>query len=135
MNIKEKYYTPTSEEFHLGFEFQFLTGGTTWKPFVLDNNRIERVFENLRDNPEMFRVKYLSRECIESLGWIGDEISGFDTRYLYYPPKSDKFIVRDYFELNHGEISSIVSPNNNTVFMGRIKNKSELKKLMSQLGI
>lgn len=129
----EKYYTPTIEEFHYGFEFEILTGYVEWKSFLfnLDSpiNTIN-ILQIIIDKPEMFRVKYLNKEDIESLGWVcegGQMIS--DGMKLY---------IQNKFRLFHTNntiisISDIISKNE--VFRGTIKNKSELKVLMRQLGI
>lgn len=83
------YYTPTIEEFHVGFEYEHLTGfEKEFKPYIYDLAKaclvIER--ESISHNGEivkMFipaiqacieenqcRVKYLDQSDIESLGWL-----------------------------------------------------------------
>lgn len=135
-----KYYTPTIEEFHVGFEYQHKG--------LLDINQIEEKFYNfnydLKDksleeinyaiNNNWIRVKYLDQEDIESLGWVKHNINKncyyielhkntFGTIYMeYYDEQETKWCIESD---RHGE----------TIFIGTIKNKSELKKLMKQLGI
>lgn len=65
-----KYYTPEIEEFHIGFEYEFNVGNTTWTKFIFDLDRPDKVLENFKLNPQLFRVKYLDKEDIESLGFV-----------------------------------------------------------------
>jgi len=71
--MENKYYTPTIEEFHVGFEFEFRHSDYKedgWKKFTTPVFNMER-----EDCPfacqtlEEYRVKYLDREDIESLGF------------------------------------------------------------------
>ena len=130
---KEKYYTPEIEEFHVGFEFEYRGGvDAKWERKVFtswDNteyNSWVRVSENIPNSvaPIFYRVKYLDKEDIESLGW---------------KPLNEKF---DYFKLNTHKLC--LNTDNNIciyddcmdiVFNGTVKNKSELKRLMKQLSI
>jgi len=135
MSIKEEFYQPDPTEFHIGFEFQFLTGGTEWKTFILDNNRIERVFENLRDHPEMFRVKRLSKDCIESLGWTFEKQHPGLEDMTFSKKHGREDLTLDTEEDDHIRIYEFYQEGDLNYFFGDIKNKSELQKLMSQLGI
>lgn len=140
LNMESKYYTPTIEEFHVGFEFEYLNStNNTWYNQIF-NRGIG--FEN---NPSIdkCRVKYLDKKDIESLGWkfTGKSIdiwfkkegmffavSGghkFTAYKLQYGLHDNRLKVEAFF----GEESEGV------LFEGIIKNKSELKKLMKQLGI
>ena len=72
MNTQEKYYTPTIEEFHSGFEYEFLMQYLNfymWQKRVVepDHRSFENYFNYIENNS--IRVKYLDREDIESLGW------------------------------------------------------------------
>jgi hypothetical protein len=93
--------------------------------------------------PEEFELKYLDKEDIESLGFKYDENYvdfpelGFlkDTNYLspytqyllYYNPVTKKFRIE--------RIINCGTDLDDYLFNGTIKNKSELIKLMKQLGI
>lgn len=159
-----KYYTPSIEEFCVGFEYeiydtkwsyeiQHLTGDqykvlseptpvTDWYKEIYDLNK----YVYLKDSVECYndlaefisdneiRVKYLSIEDVESLGFENslDEpgewfwsFKGNGDIQLYYDDK----ITDD----TKGVGISIY--NDNLVFSGYVKNKSELVKLLKQLDI
>ena len=65
---EKKYYTPSIEEFHVGFEYEISYDGETYQSKVVDDSdelhRIKTAIESL-----WVRVKHLDREDIESLGW------------------------------------------------------------------
>lgn len=151
MKEQDKYYTPTIEEFYIGFEYevkQGFTDGTVktqedfdeaiWRKEVIelggDLVYINRALNgrNAEKGLSGIRVKYLDKEDIESLGWIHKE-SGNKPHYYTLP--SPKDIYRLYW-FEGGLVVSI----DNTItekysFRGIIKNKSELIKLMKQLDI
>jgi hypothetical protein len=87
-------------------------------------------------NTASFRVKYLDREDIESLGWEYKETSdgGFDYYWdihtmkhsILYSERAKRMVIT-LWDRSRLE--------DHTVFVGTIKNKSELKKLLKQLGI
>lgn len=140
--MEEKYYNPLIEEFHEGFEFEYHRyslkneGVETWHRYIYEVGTFTEVDgicylkECIED--KAFRVKLLDKKDIESLGW-------------------KKWADRDIFDLGElqlhtdhfsteliGEPIIIYSREwgmADVVFKGVIKNKSELEKLMSQLGI
>jgi hypothetical protein len=130
--MENKYYTPTIEEFHVGFECEICDSNNDWSIAKstltsFDTDYLVEVIQKKRA-----RVKYLDREDIESLGWISTTVSD-GANYLmggFY------FNITD----NQGHkwdvsIYSMDETNSQFHFLGRIKNKSELKKLMQQLQI
>jgi hypothetical protein len=132
-----KYYTPTIEEFHVGFEYEIKPFNKEWgehdRTFIYPEGiynytRIHGI-ESLESpiKKECVRVKYLDREDIESLGFVYSE------ECIYYTPKRN-------FQLNHKEthvynLRVIDEENAEVIFIGYIKNKSELKRLLKQLKI
>lgn len=157
MNEQNKYYTPSIEEFHVGFEYEILDYNSTdfgknpdkaiWNKRKL---KYEDIFSGYKENSQFetvnsylltedIRVKYLDKEDIESLGW--------EAQF----PKNDLFNIRpdranadlyqmdyDCFfrEKNEGVGIEICNVNENyIIFSGKIKNKSELKKVMEMIGI
>ena len=148
--MENKYYTPEIEEFHVGFECEFIGDRrTNWIKCVIDwmNINFITTFRELAENK--YRVKYLDREDIEELGWENrsviniwsenDEIiDGFslsagetDTYVLLYDESTN--VLGIYLQRIYNEASGNWSEY--IMFSGTIKNKSELKKLMVQLGI
>lgn len=133
MNDK-KYYTPTIDDICVGLEYEAesIPGSNDWMKLVIPHQikyylmGIER-FWHL---PNTVRVKHLDREDIESLGWEYDEEAA---GVSFYDNKNNKRFVLIFCEdLDRVEISDEESEFG---FIGIIKNKSELKRLMKQLGI
>ena len=148
------YYTPTIEEFYVGFEFEYLSGideeGEDWSTRIFDqlyenyDFPILDVGEKLDDS---FRVKYLDQSDIESLGWkleytknspfTGKDLNtykvtkeyGFNTGTTYTLEQLDN----NFYLIKSETYSSYGSEVYRMSFT--ILNKSELKKLMQQLGI
>ena len=116
-----KYYTPKIEEFHVGFEYESLVLNK-WRK---GDNQFPRYY--LPNEARNYRVKYLDREDIESFGFFTEDngecynkLEGFTIFGLYPWEKPNEYKI---------------TIENNTVFLGIIKNKSELKKLLKQLDI
>ena len=148
MKEDKKYYTPSIDEFYIGFGYERIHElkhyNDTWKSVEVTHkdNTFMRFVDDLQDN--RLRVKYLDKEDIESLGWTfekqhpGLEDISFSidqvidtcnmepeisSSYLDYDPESKYLRI------------SWIGDGDTTRFSGTIKNKSELKKLMKQLGI
>lgn len=146
--MEAKYYTPTIEEFHVGFEFERELVDCNWnhsawqKETIIPETNLKVIGEYISYN----RVKYLDREDIESLEWkFGDKIkeSKID---LYYKNVIDKSKgVLNYFivvsKVNWvliyytGKLKEDNTLENIVRFSGIIKNKSEFIKVMDQLQI
>jgi len=128
--IKEdKYYTPDIEEFHIGFEFEYLDINTkewtieidftTFYDYDTDSTwNLKKYIDDFK-----IRVKYLDKEDIESLGFKYNETSGFHENNiigvaLYYDHQ-----IRIWHQ--------------GSDFLGTfyIKNKSELIKLLDQVNV
>jgi hypothetical protein len=107
--MTDKYYTPEISEFHVGFEYEYV------------------------------RVKHLDREDIESLGWVQNEFKGTIIKNEFVLKNKPYKRIGDNIKLYHysgGDIHiSCTYSELMTLFRGTLKNKSELKRLMVQLGI
>ena len=144
----DKYYTPTIEEFHIGFEFYEDINGEKFKQVFGEMFTELRQIENGLSNGSLY-VKYLDKEDIESLGWESgmhvniwsdddDIVEGWsiavnntDTYVLFYSPENNTvgiYLQRVYNEVTGNWTSHIM-------FSGIIQNKSELKKLMKMINI
>ena len=151
----KKYYTPTIDEFHVGFEYEFLNGDKwekdeiTTKDFSNElageyENWFDEILKGIRD----VRVKYLDEEDIKSLGFapmksiknyqenfmmtdiyrsLNEEVGGimWINARILYNPDIHKIII-------YGEFTGCEEER---FFEGTIKNKSELKKILEQLNI
>lgn len=136
--MENKYYTPTINEFHMGFEYEYYSEGLSeldvdgihgWykKIFSLD------IEEGEQAHPVTgkIRVKILSKECIESLGYKVEVLDvGQDTNYDELNISINGASIGNfYFDLT--------IHNANIELFGiffTIKNKSEFKRVLNQIG-
>jgi len=157
----EKYYTPLIEEFHYGFQFEYkhplqVAGEEAewalydWRSLMatitLHPKGISIGGFSIKD--ECLRVKYLDVGDCEELGWkhIGSqwydliEVPGKLGYWLYvrFRKCGDESFIKAY-RYDPKEKNKDTEGENyqeeDFLFSGNIKNKSEFKKLMIQLGI
>lgn len=145
------YYTPTIEEFHIGFEYEYMNGDLWEKSKITiqdyksdgpDYERSDSWFqEEILGGIRTIRVKYLDREDIESLGWIHDiNMSELEYESFYIEPGYDeknKFIQYSLQNYKNGKVylDKCINSGLHEIGFLTIKNKSELIKLMKQLDI
>lgn len=123
MQKEVKYYTPELEEFHIGFEYEIhYDDGDHWGKQICEYGMTRYEYEHL-SNHRPLRVKYLDEDDIKELSWKRDS--------------GNKDFILDEYQLELIDDKVLISSEYgfDTLFWGTIKNKSELKKLMSQLGI
>ncbi len=134
--MKNKYYTPKIEEFHVGFEFEVyedydVLPEKSWHKETYPSDTVSQFYLN----EGLLRVKSLDQEDIESLGF---EYSGnnlvFD-RFTSEKETPNGF----YYIFIHDDIISIESKSKTgyfttDMFNGTIKNKSELKNILKMIG-
>lgn len=143
--MENKYYTPGIEEFYVGFEYEFRdTDGDWWVkriPCAEDIVRLENataLVENKENLP--FRVKYLDQKDIESFGFVENSSGEFIlksnediTSNFFLIRKhnhfNNKFTIEKYFYISNDGYNKFHK------FEGIIKNKSELKRILQQIGI
>jgi len=157
MEAKEsrEHYTPTIEEFHEGFEYEYFDGGATmsgvneWRSSVFDL-RTAGCFDDgfmieWYIDKQYCRVKSLDHDDIVSLGFDlesqfsdGANTKNYETIYV-----RNENVVRYRISLtSHGHLSisgwfhdNPKQPITKTLFRGYVKNKSELVRLLAQTGI
>lgn len=150
--MKDKYYTPAIEEFHVGFEYEELINDDMLS--IRSDNHIDDIYWckiKLSDNYisfselpskikyEQIRVKYLDKEDIESLGFIykGKTVDLWfekEGTFLINTWTSYKIII--HYGIDHRlYVEAQDTGNEECLFQGEIKNKSELKTLLKQLNI
>lgn len=127
------YYTPTIEEFHVGFEYEITKYPNI--PLVCTNTTITLLIEHDEYIDEL-RVKYLDQSDIESLGWKSAggylNIKNFELS----TGNAEKNTKENQWKLQLKEDNKIIIEQYRWMrFFGTIKNKSELIKLMQQLNI
>ena len=142
--MENKYYTPDISEFHVGFEYERMNG-TDWEKAELTNvdcwgtmaRGYENEFEEIDSLIRSVRVKCLDKEDIESLGfkqlkspiWFHVEnVSLFnsgvcDLRISIWPREDNIRITISYPGVDDEQI-----------FVGKCKNKSELKQILKMIG-
>lgn len=128
MSDIEKYYTPSIEEFHVGFEYEAM--------MIHEDRFLKHIVEELNhitgfSPPTELRVKHLDQEDIESFGWFHDENECYyDGNWgdiaLYHSDGERKVRIVAY---PHSPIKSSI------LFNGTIRNKSELKRVLTQIGV
>lgn len=158
--MENKYYTPSIEEFHVGFEYEMKAtfgDGTVKTKEQYDNAEwikqeytlrsfpyVDRTMtgKNSESLPSAIRVKYLDKADIEELGFkhIGgkllsdvlQEFKWFNGRYwvyLTYTKFTNRCVLTIKTSVEDESVKTLV------VHSIGIKNKSELKRLLKQLGI
>ena len=138
--MNNKYYTPTIEEFHVGFEYSILTED----PTIYDTRIVETtlgLYNTIRLVEEKYgaiSVKYLDVDDIKSCGFTFDE--GTSKQYSIINKDNDKYSI--YFDcldrtdiIRDGIGIIIYNDISEELFRGYIKNKSEFKLLIKQLNI
>ena len=122
-----KFYTPEIEEFHVGFEYEWNrkdSNESFQKGVIIDGKQIDDIYNTVYD----IRVKCLDMEDIVSLGWSPYliNVNGF-----FFKLGSNSDIELSFMRQNGLTIRNY----SYELFFGTIRNKSELKLLMKQLGI
>ena len=144
--MKDKlYYTPELEEFHPGFKYEMCLrnkeGATFWQRRTVGPQGWQGIWSIPFSINKGYRVKYLDKEDIESLGFVYDKTSTKnqwkfykDNIGLMYRPKTNQ-IGTCTLDPMKSDFMKKHSIDDKHVFMLTTKNKSELKKLLKMLGI
>lgn len=127
----EKYYTPEIEEFHVGFEYEAL-----WGIENVDGEWLKETFsdkQSTNDLEDVIRVKHLDREDIESFGFEFKEPGLYEIGEIF-----SLFTEHDHDQLQviivRGTGEKVWRPHRK-IFEGHIKNKSELARVLKQVGV
>ena len=149
---ESKYYTPDHEECHVGFEFYF--GAEMEKETFYCVSQFGFSFDDMPELAKNSKVKHLDREDIESFEWEKSPMLGTVTGMegevyatLNFHKKSGGNIYGLWFDpvrnimYNMGVICFDYEDPlkyNYAVqvskFSGEIKNKSEFKRILTQIG-
>lgn len=147
----QKYYTPTIEEFYVGFEYEIDVKnihnnthiGNKWVNITLDYESLSVIQSQIVD--KTVRVKCLDEQDILDLGWIKKkeewyeienkdkdaEITKYRLLFSLYELTENDYHTELFVDIKLGDIEIIVIP----LGIRNIKNKSELKKIMQMLNI
>lgn len=126
-----KYYIPSIEEFHVGFEFEFYEGRSLWEKRVFsfeDRYKAEMLKYFIQRGD--VRVKYLDEDDIIAEGWEKgeeDHTFHFNGYTLCAPQRSDKSTTI--------WTNKTITDKDEIIFYGTILNRSELHRIMKQVGI
>lgn len=145
-HLNNKYYIPEISEFHVGFECELFHQHSESEDHFdkevydeLTSVWWNRTMDELIRNKEV-RVKCLDSADIEECGFVLDETSVKYGSCLEFK-KTTYIITINKLRDTPVTIARMVNSeyenngNNYVLFKGNIRNKSELKRLMKQLGI
>ena len=141
--MKDKYYTPEIEEFHVGFECEVVQEAQ-W--VGVEVHQADMSYYERRLNTGSLRVKHLDKEDIESLGWEKKEklykkigvfngIGDFFTKKIYCKRDQTEKMVILFYNKRYNHILIYDEENKANRFVGTIKNKSELINQLKRCGI
>jgi len=141
--MENKYYTPSIEEFRVGFEYEELekwrdnSGKTTWSKCKISNApmRLQYVHDMYFAKRESlcFRVKSLDKGDLESLGYMetGDDVEYFMKGDIHIWKVDGQWCIQDLSKTqSFGDLHI-----RHTMFKGNLKNKSELIDQLKRCGI
>jgi hypothetical protein len=153
--MENKYYTPVIEEFHVGMTVQIYDQSTTkmiskveWHDVVITPNEndygrkvgFNRLPKLIANNK--VRVKCLNKEDISSFGWVFYQYSKstwFEREAILNIEGHVFHKITLEYDFSDNKIRICAFRNNDEIyidiFIGVIKNKSEFKRLLKQLGI
>lgn len=119
--MENKYYVPDITEFREGFEYELKMDGN-WYP-------MSSPFYPLVNNSGLeYRVKYLNKEDIESFGFNHIGALWFENIEKSYRIRKWKGNEVDIYKW-------WIDGDNNLIFRGKIKNKSELQQVLKMIGV
>lgn len=145
METKTKYYTPDIEDMHVGIEYILSDNqGREYKKTMAVDSDLKDIDHDI--NKGAITIKCLDKDDLISLGYTEEEDEFFNDDEFEFTR------VKTIIGLGTGDDKKIkiihTTGDNNvfiysrenrgreeTLFDGTIKNKSELKKLLKQLGL
>lgn len=133
-----KYYTPTIEEFHVGFEYEYLRlmdGESLWQKDTY-GDRVKSVNTLKIAFGKGCRVKALDQKDIEECGFGTWSDSLGYWRCFKYASEEQYLCLKRISDIH--TVIEIVNKDKEgkrfNLFQGDIKNKSELKRILKQIG-
>jgi len=146
-----KYYTPTPEEFHIGFKYEYRTNGDDWVKHTIHTKAdLAECIDDLEENDNIIRVKHLDPEDIESLRFefsFRNEPSDMSRHNVCFTKKVDEKSehilywneLNNRIEIKYSRKTTVPYDEKRVFwelyFRGTIKNKSELKRVLTQIGV
>lgn len=151
MTQESKYYTPKIKEISVGFECEKSFCGsfslckiTECDLLYLTRDKWED--DGIKEDISIYRVKYLDEDDIVSLGFgkqttpnVFNDDEFIDGFTLTIDESNEIFLYKDNLDVKIAKQTVYNQTTGNwtdeLLFQGKIKNKSELKRLLEQLGI
>lgn len=143
--MESNYYTPDISEFYVGFEYEKKMASGKFKQknaIAFDMKTIQDYLETYQRSLESgygkihghkfvppYRVKYLDREDIESLGFIDNKLE-WKNKVTRIKQRSETHA----YDIACFEPKSPIAKLKAYGFSGIIKNLSELKRILKQIG-
>lgn len=133
--MKNKYYTPQIEEFHIGFEFEMHDTWGGWNKMVLTEDLFKNPLVPLGSGNERApyywktRVKYLDTTDIKELGFIQKSENDI---YITFE-KDNITLLLDKTDVGKVIITKVVDGKHYGFFWGICKNKSELQRILNMV--
>ena len=127
------YYIPDVGEFCIGFEYEIAIIDNYWNLSGFKKETVDQNFDfnTLIEYPKLYKVKYLDKEDLLNLGFKLISEDGYQS----FQYSEDDILYLQYFEDGKGWYLSYSENESQFAFVGWIKNKSELKKLMKQMNL
>tara|TARA_R110002074_G_scaffold366532_1_gene540490 strand:- start:74 stop:514 length:441 start_codon:yes stop_codon:yes gene_type:complete len=139
--MENKYYVPDIEEFYVGFNYESLQDprlpdeDDSWERNTIEDEWDLKTFIGYYCVTHIeLRIKHLDREDIESLGFTHVASGWYNYTLAITIPHWTDLKLRTWKD-NEVIITGFRGDEEGILFQGTLKNKSELKKLMNQLGI
>jgi len=141
--MENKYYTPTIDEFHVGFEYEEYNdwieqndNEPTWNRKTIFTHNANLTALNVSLQKNEIRVKHLDPQDIEECGWERDSSSSDWSAFnLKSESKYNHCLTIDVGSKKEIGKNIVIFNNDGVIFKGTIRNKSELRKIMNQCGI
>lgn len=133
--FKERYFTPSIEDIHVGYECEFLKGQgmenqKLWQPLTIKQSMFPTI---LRDY-KFLRVPYLTKEQIEAEGWIPTVASeGYEYRYKNYYMYISKIYNKEGIPLLNLGIENVTTQED--IFLGECKDINTFRYISKLLNI
>jgi hypothetical protein len=134
--MEDKYYTPSIEEFHIGFLHEYKLG-ENWLSTTFDGKFYRNDWGFPYIPSAIWRVKYLDQSDIESCGFTEDKkvSNNYRGNFEMYGKSFGTYGISIIWETRDVTIYRYDETKEYALFEGIIKNISELKVLLKQIRI
>lgn len=131
--MNNKYYTPDISEFCVGFEYQTsYDKGESWRKLsIKELSDYDDLTDDLRYNE--IRVKSLNNQDVEELDFIPLDKDALLQQHGWTHASSSLKYLLSLRELD-GSVNIMNHKRGMLIFVGWLKNKFELKKVLQQVG-